>query len=148
MNSTINIHSVINEKYGTEAVKRLRICENNYKKLAIYRNHLTFTTKCYHEQVIPKSMKISNVTSDPEIRQLHQELERKCVKVLMRQNRFQIRVHEQRHKKYIEELSCKMGSDEMSWEKWTLFFKDNTNIRLRLSAKYRRRSLRRFPGGL
>ena len=71
MNSSINIHSVINDKYGNETLKTFRACENNFKKLANYRNHLTFSTKCYKEQVIPKSLKIKNVTTDPEIRQAY-----------------------------------------------------------------------------
>ena len=54
----MNLFKDLRDLYGQKTVKIVRDLENNTKKLARYRNHLTFTHRCKDQELTPPSLKL------------------------------------------------------------------------------------------
>ena len=59
----INLHKIIQEKYGPEAIQHLRTWEKSVLKANDNKNHRIFTLKCISNNIIPVSIRLRPLKS-------------------------------------------------------------------------------------
>ena len=74
-----NIYNYIKENSGMETLKTVRKYEKTLKKLARYRNHLTFAIRCKSFHIQPKGLRLKCALRTPKTRSIVETAERKLL---------------------------------------------------------------------
>ena len=74
-----NMYNYIKETYGYETLKTVRKLEKVVKKLARFRNHLTFAIKCKTINVQPKGLRLKCGLRTPKTKKIVEQAERKLL---------------------------------------------------------------------
>ncbi|XP_072027782.1 uncharacterized protein [Amphiura filiformis] len=87
---TESIHSVIRKEYGKDCLKLTKDFEKTSRKVANYRNHLRFSLRCLHADVIPRSARLQSTIKGSRVEKILHNTERKLLNERIRQINYTI----------------------------------------------------------
>ena len=63
-----NLHQIILQEYGLEALHLFRDWERLWLRASDYKNHRIFTLRCIHKELIPVSIKLKSTLKTEKLR--------------------------------------------------------------------------------
>ena len=71
-----NLHLIILQEFGIEARHLLREWERLQLRSSDYKNHIIFSLRCIHKELIPVSIKLKSTLDTPKARQIIRKAEK------------------------------------------------------------------------
>ena len=114
-----SIHSRIIRQHEREVVKTLRGLEKTTRKLACWKNHRHFNTRCLHDNVIPKSLHIRSTVKGIKASTILRKAEKKLLNIRISQCHFT--VNKLQDEKELLEVNLRTKLTETEMEEVTAF---------------------------
>ena len=86
-----SIHNHIRQNFGKDCLQLTRDFEKTARKVANYRNHLRFSLRCLHADIVPRSVRLTSNIKGHRADNIIHNAERKLLNERIRQSNFTIK---------------------------------------------------------